>query len=364
MLDVKEPTLLINTDICKRNIRSMNNRVKRWGAHFRPHFKTHQSEFIGEWFKNEGIDCITVSSFKMAQYFASKGWADITVALTVTILNIDIINELASKINLNILVEDSDTILALEAGLNYPVGVFIKADTGYHRTGIDISDLSAVKLILNELKATKKLIFIGFLTHAGNTYKCKSQSEIKEVTQICLNQFLSLKAFLKDDFPLMQLSWGDTPSCSVYHDFYGIDEFRPGNFVFYDYMQSRIGSCMLTDIAVCIAAPVLAMHTSRNEIVVHAGAVHLSKDYLKLENGTKSYGKAIMIRDGKWDVNIVIGEVTSLSQEHGIISLTQNYYSDLNLGDIIGILPVHSCLTANLMKKFLTEDGNLISMME
>ncbi len=364
MPKIKEPTLLLNTDICKRNIRSMNNRVKQWGGHFRPHFKTHQSAQIGEWYKNEGVESITVSSFRMARYFALNGWNDITVALTATILNVDIINDLASKINLNILVEDNATINALEAALDHPVGVFIKADTGYHRTGIDVSDLSAVKFVLNELKDKKKLIFIGFLTHAGNTYKCKKESEIIEITQNSLNKFLSLKAFLKDDFPLMQLSWGDTPSCSVFNNFYGVDEFRPGNFVFYDYMQSLIGSCMLTDIAVCLAAPVLAVHPVRNEMVVHAGAVHLSKDFVVLEDGTKSYGKAIRISNGKWDVDTVIGEVTSLSQEHGVISLKQNYYSDLNPGDVIGILPVHSCLTANLMKEFLTEDGNLISMME
>ncbi len=364
MQSIKEPTLLINTDICKRNIRRMNNRVKEWGGLFRPHFKTHQSSVIGEWFKSEAVDCITVSSFKMAEYFVSAGWKDITVALTATSLNKDAINRIASQINLNILVEDSVTIKVLERELDYPVGVFIKADSGYHRTGIDVNNLPAVKELLNELKDKKNLIFIGFLTHAGNTYKCKTPTEINKISKVSLDSFLSLKAFLKDDFPLMQLSWGDTPSCSVCNDFYGVDEFRPGNFVFYDYMQFKIGSCLLTDIAVCLAAPVLALHPERNEIVVHAGAVHLSKDFIKLENGAISYGKAVFIRNGQWDVETVIGEVSSLSQEHAIITLGGSWYNNINPGDILGILPVHSCLTANLMKGFLTEYGNLISMME
>ncbi len=34
---------------------------------FRPHFKTHQSHKIGQWFRNEGVNAITVSSIKMFQ---------------------------------------------------------------------------------------------------------------------------------------------------------------------------------------------------------------------------------------------------------------------------------------------------------
>ncbi len=364
MPGIYEPTLLINSDICKRNIRIMNNRVKNWGGQFRPHFKTHQSSVIGNWFKDEGVESITVSSFKMAQYFAKEGWRDVTVALTATILNKDIINSLAANINLNILVEDIDTIKVLEEELLYPVGVYVKIDTGYHRTGIDVNDLSLVKNFLNELKDKKNLIFMGFLTHAGNTYKCLNENEINQVAKQNIDSFLSLKVFLKEDFPLMQLSWGDTPSCSVYENFYGIDEFRPGNFVFYDYMQSKIGSCKLSDIAVCLAAPVLATHPERNEIVIHAGAIHLSKENITLEDGSVTYGKVVAMKNGKWDVNRDYGEIRSLSQEHGVVSVKYEYSFEIKPGDIVGVLPVHSCLTSNLMKKFLTQEGNFIYMME
>ncbi|MCW3805995.1 alanine racemase [Plebeiibacterium marinum] len=361
---ISEPTLLLNPDICRRNIRTMNNRIKKWGGVFRPHFKTHQSAVIGEWFKEEGVGCITVSSFKMAEYFARKGWEDITVAITATILNVDIINQLAAKINLNIVVEDGYTIQVLEEQLKYPVGVFIKADTGYHRTGMDADDLVEIKGLLNKLRDTRKLIFIGFLTHAGNTYEARGVDSIVKETELSLQKFLALKVFLKDSFPLMQLSWGDTPGCSVYDGFQGVDEFRPGNFVFYDYMQSEIGCCQLTDVAVCLAAPVIAVHPQRNEIVVHSGAVHLSKDRVTKGDGSCSYGKAVSLRGMEWDVESEIGEVKTLSQEHGIIKAHYDKIISLKPGDVIGILPVHSCLTANLMKKFLTTEGNLIQMMQ
>ncbi len=364
MHQIFEPTLLLNKSICKANIKRMAERVKSWNGDFRPHFKTHQSAEVAEWFREQDVERITVSSFKMAFYFAQNGWKDITVAITATKLHAGIINELAAKINLHIIVEDEHTIVELENLLQHPVGLFIKVDTGYHRTGVDADDLVKIKKLLNGLKEAKKLIFIGFLTHAGNTYRTRSKEQLTETVELSLHRFLALKTFLKDQFPLMQLSWGDTPSCSTYNNFYGIDEFRPGNFVFYDDMQVKIGACQIRDVAVCMAAPVLAVHPQRNEIVVHAGAVHLSKERLELEDGTTSYGSVVKMNGLVWDVQQVIGPVMSLSQEHGIISVAKQFINTIKPGDLVGVIPVHSCLTANLMKKFLCTDGNFIEMMK
>ncbi|SMO65000.1 D-serine deaminase, pyridoxal phosphate-dependent [Saccharicrinis carchari] len=364
MSPIFEPTLLLNESVCKANIKRMAERVKGWNGDFRPHFKTHQSARIAEWFREQGIERITVSSFKMARYFAQNAWKDITVAITATQIDAASINTLAAKINLNIVVEEEQTIMALERGLQHPVGVFVKVDTGYHRTGVDADDLIKIKKMLSGLRETKKLIFIGFLTHAGNTYGTRNKVQISEIVEPALQKFLALKTFLKDHFPLMQLSWGDTPSCSVYSDFYGVDEFRPGNFVFYDCMQVQIGACQLSDIAVCLAAPVIAVHPQRNEIVVHAGAVHLSKEGLELADGSTTYGSVVKLNGRDWDSEQVLGQVRSLSQEHGIISVSKQVMPTLKPGDVVGVLPVHSCLTANLMKQFLSTDGNFIEMMK
>jgi len=361
---IVEPTLILNTAICKNNIRKLKAKADASGVVLRPHFKTHQSADIGSFYREVGVDVATVSSFKMASYFAQHGWKDITVALTATAIHANEINTLASDINLNILLEDVDSIIKLEELLHHPVGVYLKIDVGYHRTGVNAEDLSFVKRILSHLKECKNLIFIGFLTHAGQTYNARTKEEIVSVSKNAMELFLALKVFLKDEFPLMQLSWGDTPSCSVLNDFYGIDELRPGNFVFYDYMQTVIGSCKLTDIAVCLAAPVLAVHKERLEVVVHAGAVHLSKDKVVLQDGSVSFGKVVAMNGLTWDTEVVIGEIVSLSQEHGVIKVDNEMINKLNPGDIIGILPVHSCLTVNLMKKYLTLEGNFLHAMQ
>ena len=60
--------------------------------HFRPHFKTHNSAFIGNWFRKLGIHSITVSSVSMAKFFSAYGWRDITIAFPVNPLEIGAIS--------------------------------------------------------------------------------------------------------------------------------------------------------------------------------------------------------------------------------------------------------------------------------
>jgi D-serine deaminase-like pyridoxal phosphate-dependent protein len=361
-LNLTQPTLLLNESICRANINRMAVKIKEGQQFFRPHFKTHQSAEIGNWFKEEGVTAITVSSLQMAIYFADNGWDDITIAMPAYRQQIDQVNQLAARINLQLLFEDLETLRYFEEHCSNPVGVFLKVDTGYHRTGIDADNFDAIMPLLNFLKDCRHLIFFGFLTHAGNTYKANTTAEIETIKQDSIRKLLALKTFLKADFPLLQVSYGDTPSCSICQDFWGIDELRPGNFVFYDWMQVKLGACSIDDIAVALACPVIAFHPERRELVVHGGAVHLSKEKLTTTNGD-SYGVACTLNTNGWNVTEVIGHVKALSQEHGIITLKNENSSTFKPGDFIAILPIHSCLTAHSMGKYLTMDGKTIKMM-
>ena len=75
----------------------MAYRVRQNQVRFRPHFKTHQSAAIGEWFRAEGVAAITTSSVEMATYFAEQGWNDITIAFPANVREIDQINRLPCR---------------------------------------------------------------------------------------------------------------------------------------------------------------------------------------------------------------------------------------------------------------------------
>jgi D-serine deaminase-like pyridoxal phosphate-dependent protein len=139
--------------------------------------------------------------------------------------------------------------------------------------------------------------------------------------------------------------------------FEGIDEIRPGNFVYYDLMQKQIGSCTHDQIAAIVTCPVIDIYPQRNEILIYGGAVHLSKEYVVNNENNRSYGEIVEINENGWGEVVPKTWVRSLSQEHGIMAASNEFISRIKIGDIIGVIPVHSCLTANLLRDIVIING-------
>ena len=350
-MNIIKPTLLVDKAICLRNIQKMVRKAKASGATLRPHFKTHHSAEIASWFRENGVSKCTVSSVSMAQYFASNGWNDITIAFPYNPLESEEINELAKNIRLNILIESIASLDLANERINSPVGYFIKIDVGTHRTGIDPSNEDLIQKLIEG--SNEKVKYSGLLAHAGHTYGGNTKSNIEGI----FNGSRKLLTDLRNKFGGL-ISFGDTPSCSVIEDLSAFDELRPGNFVFYDWMQQQIGSCTINEIGVCMACPVVAIHKERNEIVVYGGGVHLSKDSVA-DGKINCFGKAVQLIENGWSKEI-IGNVTRVSQEHGIIQLSAEDIAHVKIGDLIGVIPVHSCLTADLQGHYLSTAGERI----
>jgi len=350
---IKQPTLLLDKEKCLANIGMMVEKAKLNNLKFRPHFKTHQSAKIGKCFKDFGVNAITVSSVQMAEYFAQNDWKDITIAFPINLLEIEKIDLLAQKIELNILACNIESINFLKTKLKYSVGVFIKIDTGYHRAGILPENTEEINSLIDVISENSLLKFKGFLAHDGHTYNAKTKQEIIAIrSQSNANLRLLKKNFISD-FPELIISVGDTPSCSIADDFDGIDEIRPGNFVFYDLMQCQLGSCKIENIAVVLACPVVDKRIDRNEIIIYGGGTHLSTESIVNIQNQQIFGAPILISQKGWSKPLENSYVSSLSQEHGIVKLNAQIIDEINVGDVIGIIPVHSCLTVNLMKELV-----------
>lgn len=358
--DLYETTLLLDVDKCKKNIRNLVLKAQNNSVLFRPHFKTHQSIEIGRWFREEGVQAITVSSLKMASFFAADGWNDITVAIPVNTREKVRINQLAQKIHLNLLVADEEGIKYLAQIAEFPINVWIKIDTGYHRTGVPHDDENMIQSIIHIAEEHKLLHFAGFLTHAGNSYHCKSNVEILHLHKETTNIMCRLKEKYSNNIREIKISVGDTPTCSVAEDFSMVDEIRPGNFVFYDTMQVQISACTPEDIAVAVACPVVAKHKDRNEIIIIGGGIHLSKDFILNEDGKKNYGDLVFLDSVGWGNPVQGCFLSKLSQEHGTLQVTDEVFEKIHTGDIVGVLPVHSCMTVNLLGKYTTLEGQNI----
>ena len=238
--------------------------------------------------------------------------------------------------------------LAFREKLKHEAGYFIKIDAGYHRSGLLPQDKATIDQIINA--AGPKLHFKGFLSHAGQTYSAKSREEILEIHRNSAETLHALRQIYQEKFPGIISSTGDTPSCSVSDDFRGIDEIRPGNFVFYDLMQYRLGSCSFDEIGAAVICPVVSVYPKRNEALIYGGAVHLSKESLINQDGSKNFGLIVSFINSNWQHPEGNDYLVSLSQEHGIFKTESLWARSLSPGDLISVIPVHSCLAADLVK--------------
>ena len=358
-MKITKPTFVVDKKKVFRNIRRIKEKLApgtgKEAIRFRPHFKTHQSEEVGQWFRQLGVTGITVSSLEMAAYFARRGWRDITVAVIVNPCEIETINQLMEKgeLKLNLLVDSSEVIQLLDRQLQQNLDCWLKIDTGYHRTGIPFENRELLLKTASMITESSKLNLKGVLTHAGHSYDANSLDEIKQLYQDTVSKLQYIRDFLMQaGFPGLEISYGDTPTITAMEKFDGIDEIRPGNFVYYDVMQLELGVCSEDDIAAAAMCPVIGRYPERNEVVVYGGAVHLSKEKGKNAQGQSHYGLVAPPNESfqQWGSSLKETFVRSLSQEHGIIKTTAAQIEHIKIGDILAILPIHSCLTSNLLR--------------
>jgi D-serine deaminase-like pyridoxal phosphate-dependent protein len=363
---VERPTLLVDRRKVERNIERMARRAGEQGVSLRPHFKTHQSAEVGEWFRPYGVTGITVSSVDMAVGFAEAGWRDIVIAFPVNLRQMGTINQLAGQVKLGLLVESAETARRLEQLLTAEVNVWLKIDAGYGRTGIHWTDRDKLLETAKAVADSPHQKLTGILTHSGQTYGADSTDGAQRIFQESVGLMNAVRSLLAEHgFPVM-VSVGDTPGCSLAEQFEGVDEIRPGNFVFYDLTQWRLGACDFEDVAVAVACPVVALHPEWGRIIVYGGGVHFSRDALAapeslLELGSKLvFGLVVTLNEGGWIRPAEESWVVSLSQEHGVVQAGPGLLDSVRVGDVLGVLPVHSCLTADLLRQYLTMEGEVI----
>lgn len=358
---IEKPTLLVDESKCRANIRQMVQKAQQAGTIFRPHFKTHQSAGVGTWFREAGVEVITVSSVEMGAYFAQHGWQDISIAFPVNLREAAAIAALAKQVRLQLLVESEYVVHQLAGFLSEKVTLNIKIDTGAKRSGVESTDIERIAGVLAAIETYPQFLTGSLLVHAGHTYQAKGRADIASIAQSGYDQLNHIKNRL--GMPGLKLSWGDTPSCSLPQPLPPFDEWRPGNFVFYDLMQYHIGSCRLDQIAVMVACPVVAIHRKRKQAVIYGGAVHFSKECIEADNGFKLYGYVVELNNSTWQEPVPAAWLGSLSQEHGIVNLTEAMLDRIRPGSLLGILPVHSCLTVSCLKAMQTLSGQSLDCM-
>jgi D-serine deaminase-like pyridoxal phosphate-dependent protein len=349
---IDRPTIVVDRARAERNIARMAAKAVASGVRFRPHFKTHNSVEVGGWFRDAGVRAITVSSAQHAVTFADAGWDDITIAFPLVTRAIPTIRELAARVRLGVLLDSPEAAAAL-AAVESAVDVWLDVDAGYGRTGTPWDDADRLAAVGTAVAASPRHSLRGVLTHAGNTYHAASAAAIVAIwaeTAARLGAARDVVAAATGVRDL-EISVGDTPACSLVPSFRGVDEVRPGNFVFCDLQMLALGACAEEEVALTVACPIVGVYPERGEAVVHGGSVQLSRESVSGPDGAASYGRLAVVEPDGWRLLAPEdGQVRSLSQEHGVLRCSPAVLERLRVGDLAFVVPAHACLPANLIR--------------
>jgi D-serine deaminase-like pyridoxal phosphate-dependent protein len=332
---VDEPTLV-------RNIAAMAALVGKQAA-LHPHVKTHKSVEIARLQCAHGAAGFTAARAYEAKMLIENGLTPVTLAYP--LISSQTIRSLLSIVDRSEdirFIADSDLTLdalkqaALESDL--VAHVFLKVDVGLHRCGIDPQSVDGLNLA-QKIDSDPHLRFAGLLSHAGHAYGCKNPDDVRRIAKDELDIIRDLRAALeKNGVSVPCVSIGSTPSLLANAGFEGIDEVRPGNYVFYDLTAVRLGLVNRADVSLAVAARIVTVN--RHFAIANVGSKTLSSDLGPHgTSATKTFGEA-------WAAGVEAPlHVVKLSEEHAFLSFHDAAPAP---GTPVLILPNHSCPVANL----------------
>ncbi|MGK2858960.1 MAG: alanine racemase [Thermoanaerobaculia bacterium] len=354
---IPTPAFIVDRGIAKANCDRMRAKALLAGVVFRPHVKTHKTIEGARLQHGASEGPITVSTLAEAEFFAKGGFDDITWAVPVASAKLQRCLAIAKRARLILLVDHPSAVAALSefaASNQVDLDVMLKVDCGYHRAGVDPDAAESVALALSIARAPR-LRLRGLLTHAGHSYGARNEEGIRRIALDEASAVRRLAATLEGEgINGLLRSVGSTPTMSV-APIEGVDEIRPGNYVFYDAFQAAIGSCRLSDCAAFVVTTVIGVSSVRGECLVDAGALALSKDQGPVHVDAE-FGYGVVCR---LDGVPLPARLVSLSQEHGIVRWKDRTVGAA-IGDRLRIVPNHSCLTAALYDRYhVLEDGTI-----
>lgn len=359
---LETPCLILDRERLTRNATRMTERHRASGLRLRPHMKTAKSIDVARLALAGNFGGVTVSTLKEAEYFADHGVEDITYAVSLVPEKMPRMAALIRRgvklgtITDSLAVAEEVSRRAVAAGV--VVDVLIELDSGERRAGLIAGDDAIVTLgrALHSLPGTR---LEGVLTHAGNSYQCRSLDAIREVAEQERLAAVTAAAQLRAaGLPCPTVSVGSTPTATHMLRFDGLTEMRCGVYMFGDLFQSEIGSHTQEDIAVSVLATVIGHRPELNAALIDAGALALSKDRSTGAPGLPEDAGFGLLTDISGQTRIPGVKVGHVYQEHGMLVSDGPFPFDLlPVGSRVRVLPNHVCMTAAMYDAYRVVEG-------
>ena len=336
--EVDTPSVVIDLDLAKNNIRRFQDYCDQYGLDCRPHIKTHKLASLTELQLRAGAVGINCQKLSEAKSIANACPVD-DVLITYNIVGthkLIQLEEFSRQVNLSVVADSMEVVSGLSKTFSTnssKLKTFVECDTGAGRCGV-ISPVEALQLA-QQIDRSAGLEFAGLMTFPpiGKT---------REV-----NSWLAEAKLLIEQtgIAVAKVSSGGSPDMFCAHEAPTVTEYRAGTYVYYDRSLVEHGTCSWDECALSVLATVVSRPT-QNRAIIDAGSKVLTSDTM----GLRGYGHVL----GRPDISI-----DQLSEEHGRLVSKQGI--GLQIGDRVRVVPNHACVVSNMLDHVVVVENGIVS---
>jgi D-serine deaminase-like pyridoxal phosphate-dependent protein len=341
--ELDTPALIVDLDVMEQNLSRMAAYCREHNLRLRPHTKTHKIPELARKQIESGATGITVAKLDEAEVMIDAGLDDLLIAYPIVgQTKTHRLADLAQRATITVSLDSEDAARGISAALaqrrassssSAHINILVELDAGFGRCGVP-NETEALKLA-QTVSSLPGLKFEGLMFFPGHfgvdpDQRKTLRAQVIELLDRCLD------AFARADIPLHTISGGSTPSRYESHLLHGVNETRPGTYIFNDRNTVGVSAANIDDCALSVLVTVVSTSVS-GHAVVDGGSKTFSSDRYQAEDG-RGFGLS------KDDPAL---EIERFSEEHGHLNIARSERR-YRVGDRLAIIPNHVCSTVNL----------------
>ncbi|HTQ56038.1 MAG TPA: alanine racemase [Bryobacteraceae bacterium] len=340
LAEIDTPALVVDLDTMESNLRRVADYTRAHGIRLRPHTKTHKSPRIGRRQLDLGAAGLTVAKVGEAEVMLDASPPDMLVAYPVIgRAKLDRLVAVAGRTRVTVALDSlyaARQLSEVAASAGVKVGVLAETDVGLGRVGVtpgaELLDLARGIACLPGLRLEGIAFYPGHI------------KDDRESGRQALAALAGLIQSILDDFRRAGLearivSGGSTPSLYHSHELPGLNEIRPGTYVFNDWNTVMSGAATEEQCAATLLVTVVS--TARpGQIIVDGGSKTFSSD--RLAGSTEvTFGHVLEAPRAVFH---------KMNEEHGYVDVRE-CRRKFEIGERLRIIPNHICVAVNLHER-------------
>jgi len=335
--EIETPAVVVDLDIMSRNLARMADYCRDKNLNLRPHTKTHKIPELAKLQLASGACGITVAKIGEAEVMVEAGITDILVAYPlIGVGKLERLSRLASQANISVALDSEEVARAISHELkstNSKLGVLIEVDVGFRRCGVATAD--DVLTLSQRVKELPGLDFKGLMFFPGHFQVTEPERAalLPGVNDLLCDSLIKLE---RAGIRARTVSGGSTPTAREGHLFHGVNEIRPGMYIFNDRNMVGIGIAEEGDCALSVVTTIVSTSVA-GRAIIDGGSKTFANDRHHAGNG-RGYG---IVREDP------DAELEALSEEHGHLNIESSTHH-YRVGERLTVIPNHVCSTVNM----------------